>query len=853
MPKSLSPRAQRLIAILAQDEARKSGAEQLLPEHLLLALLKSAEGLGYQLFQRLKINVLNLQVVLERSIVTHTVADSDTLVDVPPSRRLNGILDAASEESQLLGQDYIGTEHLVLGMIREEQSVTNRFFRGANLRFDDLRRLAAEIAAKNPSSAAYGADLFQDSSDGQLSGEGAQTAPQSRRKRQGILAEFSRDLTELARAGTIDPVVGRDREIKRVLQILSRRTKNNPVLIGDPGVGKTAIAEGIALRIVSGAVPPNIAEKRLLTLDLALIIAGTKYRGEFEERIKRIIKEIAEEKNIILFIDELHTIIGAGSAEGTMDASNMLKPALARGELQCIGATTLAEYRKYFERDAALERRFQIVQVNEPSDEETKLILEGIKKKYENYHGVCYDSEVIDAIVRFARRYLSERYFPDKAIDILDEAGAMKRIEDDDRPPEIEAFEKQIAALNEEKQNAVQAQNFELAADLRDQANVTAQKLAAFRRRWLQHRAARQKPVTVADVCGVIETMTGIPAAQLGAADSGRLLHMETEIHKTVVGQNEAVAAIASSIRRSRAGVSAANRPTGSFVFLGPTGVGKTLLAKSLAAFLFGTENALIRIDMSDFMERHNTSRLTGAPPGYVGYEEGGLLTEKVRRKPYSVILFDEVEKAHPDVFNLLLQLLEEGQLADNLGHTVSFRNTVIIMTSNAGAREISADSRLGFSASTERVMPYGEIKKSAVAEFKKLVSPELLNRIDDIIVFSILSPEEVTAILDLRLAELAARLAEKNLRLSVKDEAKRYLAEHGYDPAMGARPMRRLIQQEIEDPLAGKLLEGAGKPDGTVVIGCKDGGLTVAVRTRPTAAPGRDSAPTVSAERWSG
>jgi ATP-dependent Clp protease ATP-binding subunit ClpC len=575
-------------------------------------------------------------------------------------------------------------------------------------------------------------------------------------------------------------------------------------------------------------VPQNLQDRRVVTLDLGLLIAGTKYRGEFEDRIKHIMKEVTEQKNIILFVDEIHTLIGAGSAEGTMDASNMLKPALSRGELQCVGATTLKEYRKYFERDAALERRFQPVTVEEPSDADTRLILEGIKGKYEEYHGITYDSDVIDRVVRFSRRYIPSRFLPDKAIDILDEAGAMKRLEDEGRPKELEDFEEAISRLGEEKAEAIRLQRYEQAADIRDRTTVLKQKQEAFRQHWLETSVRSHKRVTVTDICSVIETMTGIPAEQLSESETRRLLAMEAELHKTVVGQDEAVKAMAASIRRSRAGVSSVKRPLGSFVFLGPTGVGKTLLAKTLAKFLFGSEDALIRIDMSDFMEKHNVSRLTGAPPGYVGYEEGGMLTEKLRRKPYSVVLFDEIEKAHPDVFNMLLQLLEEGELQDNLDHAVSFRNTVIIMTSNAGTKEISSDFHMGFSgAASGSFMSYEQMKKSATGEFKKLMNPELLNRIDDILVFAPLSREHVTAILDLRLKELADRLGEKRLTLTVTASAKDYLAEKGYDQALGARPMRRLIQREIEDEIATRVLEG-NVDQGRVVIDYGEGRITV-------------------------
>ncbi|MDR1785552.1 MAG: ATP-dependent Clp protease ATP-binding subunit [Spirochaetaceae bacterium] len=822
MSRGFSPRVQRLLTFLAQEEGRKTGSEQLLPEHLLLALLKSADGLGYQALRHLRIDVLTLQLLLEQSI---PVRIADRIAgEIPPSRRLRALLDSAALEARAMRLDYIGTEHVILAAIKEDQSVTWQFFRRSGVSLDEARSAVLDVLRRSLSSAndtgaakAFFPFVFQ-------------TVQGGGRPKQGILQDFSKDITALARAGEIDPVVGRDREIRRVIQILSRRAKNNPVLIGDPGVGKTAIAEGLALRIASGAVPRNLLEKRLLTLDVAQIIAGTKYRGEFEERIKRIIKEITSERNVILFIDELHTIIGAGGAEGTMDASNMLKPALARGELQCIGATTLAEYRKYFERDAALERRFQIVHIDEPSEEETRKILYGIKKKYEDFHNVTYGDEVIEAITRFACRYITERYLPDKAIDILDEAGAMKKIDGEGRPAELEELEDAIFRLTEEKKLLVQTQNYERAAEVRDKVLLLRQKLDLFRNRWEKNAQAERKAVEVRDVCAVVETMTGIPASELDAEESRRLLDMEARLHREVVGQDEAVTAIAAAIRRSRAGVSSGKRPSGSFIFLGPTGVGKTQLAKTLARFLFGSEDTLIRIDMSDFMEKHNSSRLIGAPPGYIGYEEGGVLTEKVRRKPYSVVLLDEIEKAHPDVFNLLLQVLEEGELQDNLGHTVNFRNTVIIMTSNAGARKLAGEARLGFDTREDGAMSYEEIKAGATAEIKRILSPELLNRIDETVVFNALSRKQVAEILDLRLRELSDRLAEKHISITLAPQARAYLAENGYNPQFGARPMRRLIQKELEDPLAAMVLEGRLKSGGSVSVGCRGGKLRLTV-----------------------
>jgi ATP-dependent Clp protease ATP-binding subunit ClpC len=842
--KGLSPRAQRLIVTLAQEEGRKSGCAELLPEHILLALLKSADGLGYQVLLELHINVLTFQLALEQSMTAHTpVTDFSEL---PPSRRIRTLFDVAAIESRSLRNEYIGTEHLVLAAIREEQSVSWRYFSKASISIEDIRTAVQNIQQHVPTSATSQAGkntvpgllpaLFSPSENGSSENSGA-SRKGAQQVQPSFLAEYSRDLTALARQGVVDPVVGREREIRRVIQILSRRTKNNPVLIGEPGVGKTAIVEGLAQYIASESVPHDLQKKRLLSLDLAALIAGTKYRGEFEDRMKRMMKEIREDGNIILFVDELHTIIGAGGPEGTMDASNILKPALSRGEIQMIGATTIKEYRKYFEKDSALERRFQIVKVEEPAEEDTRKILEGLRKKYEDFHGVAYDDAVIPAIVKFSRRYIPERFLPDKAIDILDEAGAAKKIEDEERPAELGDLERSIEALDAEKKQLVADQDYERAAEVRDKVRELKQKLEVFSNYWKNNAASVRKLVTVDDICHIISDMTGIPVEQLDSNESHRLLHMEDELHRSVIGQDDAIHLMSGAIRRSRSGVSSSKRPMGSFIFLGPTGVGKTQLAKSLATFLFGSEESLIRIDMSDYMEKHTASRLVGAPPGYVGYEEGGVLTEQVRQHPYSVVLLDEIEKAHPDIFNLLLQLLEEGELSDNLGHTVNFRNTVIIMTSNAGAREITADNRLGFSAQKNGVLPYEEIRTSAMEELKRIMSPELLNRIDDVVVFNALSREQVNAILNIQIHELEDRLGEKHITLQLKESAREYLLDHGYDPSMGARPMRRVIQREIEDPLSILILSGENAKSSRVVVERNGAELSVRfIRPRRTA-----------------
>ncbi len=836
-----SPRAQRLVAALAQDEGRKSGADQLLPEHVLLALLKSAEGLGYTLLRSLRINTLSFQRALERQFKSNPV--SVALSDLPPSRRLKAMLDIAGMESRALGNDYVGTEHIVLSAIREEGSATARFFENADITIEDARRIVPEIQAHSPSSVNekasrsfaktalenfFGTPASASLPSSDIGRPAAQGQVRQSRSERTFLSEFSRDITKIAREEKDDPVVGRSKEIQRIVQVLSRRTKNNPVLIGEPGVGKTAIVEGLAQRIAKGNVPHNLLKKRILSLDLAALIAGTKYRGEFEDRMKKMMKEVRDDKNVILFIDELHTIIGAGGPEGTMDASNMLKPALSRGEIQIIGATTTKEYSRYIEKDSALERRFQMVKVEEPTDDDTVRILEGIKKRYEDFHGIVFDDDVIPAIVKFSRRYIPERFLPDKAIDILDEAGAAKKIQEEAKPAELAEVERSIEKLAAEKRRLVEEQDYERAAIVRDKVLELRRRLDLYSEYWRNSNLQNRKHVSEQDICRIIGAMTGIPVEQLDSSETKRLVHMEEEMHKSVIGQAEAVHLIAGAVRRSRAGVSSPKHPLGSFIFLGPTGVGKTQLAKALAKFLFGSEDMLVRIDMSDYMEKHNASRLVGAPPGYVGYEEGGVLTEAVRRHPYSVVLLDEIEKAHPDVFNLLLQLLEEGELSDNLGHTVNFRNTVVIMTSNAGARQITSGSRVGFLPSGEGLLSYDDIKASALGELKKMLSPELLNRIDDVVVFGALTKEEVGQILDIQIKELADRMREQNIVISVKPKAREYLIEHGYEPELGARPMRRLIRREIEDPLSVEILSGGGEKSNSVSVEYANGKLRV-------------------------
>ncbi|MDR0587274.1 MAG: ATP-dependent Clp protease ATP-binding subunit, partial [Treponema sp.] len=782
--------------IEAQNEARHFNSDQLLPEHIILSILKEGSGMACKALLFVGIDLLEFREALESDLKhMHLSAYSGVSVtvlpgDVPPSKRTKQLLENAAEEARVLGKDYIGTEHFLFAALRESNMPVRNYlaFRAIDA---EMLRVAVETTV-NP---------VRSSRDA-----AARARPAVYPVLTPFLDEYSRDLSALAKAGKLDPVIGREKEIQRAVRILARRTKNNPVLIGESGVGKTAIVEGIAKYFSGADVPEAFAGRRILSLDMGMVVAGTKYRGEFEERMKKIMKEISQAGNIILFIDEIHTIIGAGGAEGTLDASNMLKPALSRGEVQCIGATTLAEYRRHFEKDTALERRFQSVKIEETNLEDTVAILKGIQKKYEEHHRVCFLDGAVEAAAKLAGRFISGRCMPDKAIDVLDETAAMKRLAFSVQPEEIAGMEKEIEKLSSEKTALVNDQNYERAAEIRDRVRKLRSRLELLRSSW--ESLEKPIPVTENDVRRVISEATGIPLRRLEEGESRRLLHIEEELHKTVVGQNEAVRRISQAVRRSRAGIASPRRPLGSFIFLGPTGVGKTLLAKALAEYLFGSVESLVRIDMSDFMEKHNASRLTGAPPGYIGYEEGGVLTEQIRRNPYRVVLFDEIEKAHRDVFNLLLQVLEEGELRDNLGHTVNFKNTVIIMTSNAGVREISRDSRLGFSA-VSGLMNGAEIEAAALSELRRLFNPEFINRVDDVIVFDSLNEKEIETILDLQISDLASRLSEQGYGVTVNPAARRILIEKGWDPKYGGRPLRRAVQKELEDPLSALLLAG--------------------------------------------
>jgi ATP-dependent Clp protease ATP-binding subunit ClpC len=804
--KGLTQRAQRVLTLLAPGEAKRCNSDLIEPEHMVLALLRDGEGVAVKALKKIKVNIADMVFEVEKNMPKKEISRSKGS-DLLPSHRLRRVLEDSSEEAHNLGHEYIGTEHLLLAAAKEAGSLANKYLSNQNIAINELREAVYQI---------NGPGSMRSYNSSRKKSPGSPP-----RKTTPTLNEFSRDLTSLAREGRLDPVIGRTKEIQRVIQILARRTKNNPVLIGEPGVGKTAIVEGLAQQIVDGVAPEVLFERRVVVLDLASLVAGTKYRGEFEERLKRVMREIIAASNVILFIDELHTIIGAGGAEGAIDASNMLKPALSRGELQCIGATTLNEYKKYVERDAALERRFQPIYVEEPSVDETLEILTGIKCKYEEHHRVTYTYDALEAATVLSHRYVTERFLPDKAIDLIDEAGSHKRIHNSVKPKQISDLEQEVQKLVNEKMQLVNNQKYEQAAALRDTVKQMKEELEQRKKEWETTIKNEENIVDVEDIQRIISEMTGIPLIRIAQNESERLLQIESDLHKAVVGQDEAISVIASAIRRSRTGLSSPKRPRGSFIFLGPTGVGKTYLAKQLAGFLFGNEDALIRIDMSDFMEKHNVSRLVGAPPGYIGYEEGGLLTEKIRRRPYSVILLDEIEKAHRDVFNLLLQVLEEGQLQDNLGHTVSFRNTVLIMTSNVGAREINKDTFLGFHAENG-VMHFNEMKSSAMNELKKLFNPEFINRVDEIVVFHALNKDHISRILDLLIEEIEERLIEQEMKLELKPRAKDFLIDQGFDEKYGARPLRRTLQKYIEDPLSIEILKGKYKIGSTIVIDFK-------------------------------
>jgi ATP-dependent Clp protease ATP-binding subunit ClpC len=792
----------RKVIILAKEEAKRFNHDYIGTEHILLGLVREGEGVAAMVLEKMGVSLENIRIEIEKLVQPGPA--TQIIGDLPFTPRAKKALELAAEEARSLGHNYIGTEHLLLGLIREEEGVASQVLLNLNLDLSTVRNKVMEV---------LGSELPG------LGQSGAKTKTPA-------LDAFGRDLTALAKENKLDPVIDRQNEIERVIQILSRRTKNNPVLLGEAGVGKTAIVEGLAQAIIAGNVPEVLRHKRIIVLDLALMVAGTKYRGQFEERIKAVMEEIKRSQDVMIFIDELHTLVGAGAAEGAIDASNILKPALSRGEIQCIGATTLDEYRKHIEKDAALERRFQTIMVEPPSADQTFEILKGLRDKYEAHHKVEYTDEALMAAAKLSDRYISGRFLPDKAIDIIDETGSRARLNVLVVPPQIKEFESKVEALRKEKEIYIKEQDFEKAAALRDQERQAREELERLNRDWSAQKDKIRPRITEEDIARIVAKWTGIPIFRLEEKEGEKLLKIEDELHKHVVGQDEAISAIASAVRRSRAGIKDPRRPIGSFIFLGPTGVGKTLLARALAEYMFGDEDALVQLDMSEYMEKFNVSRLIGAPPGYVGYEEGGQLTEKVRRRPYSVILLDEIEKAHPDVFNLLLQVFEDGRLTDSFARKVDFRNTIMIMTSNVGAETIRKAGAIGFKTHKEEIS-YQEMKDKLLEEVKRTFKPEFLNRIDDIIVFRPLVREDLVKIVEIELAHVQERLKEQNMTLKVSAEAKEFLVEKGFDPVFGARPLKRTIQRFLEDPLSSEIISKRFKDGSAIQVGKKNEELT--------------------------
>ncbi|CAN5678785.1 ATP-dependent Clp protease ATP-binding subunit [soil metagenome] len=808
----------RKVLTLAQDEAQRFNHNYIGTEHLLLGLVREGEGVAARVLENMNVELPKVRTAVEFIIGR---GDRPVVGEVGLTPRAKRVIELAIDEARRLGHNYIGTEHLLLGLVREGEGIAAGVLESLGVNLDKVRheviRVLSQSSASGPATEA------------------------KRSSKTPTVDQLGINLTEAARAGKLDPVIGREKEIERVVQILSRRRKNNPALIGEPGVGKTAIAEGLAHRIVSGDVPESLADKRVLTLDIGSLVAGTKYRGEFEERLKKIIEELRSTSDAILFIDELHTLVGAGAAEGAIDAANILKPPLARGELQCIGATTLDEFRKYIEKDAALERRFQPVMIEEPTLEQTVAILFGIREGFEQHHRVRITDDAARAAADLSVRYITDRHLPDKAIDLIDEAASRVRLRHSSAPEDLKKAQKQVEAISKEKEAAVNDQEYDRAQELRDAESAARAQVDQLRSDWKAEVAAVTPEVTEEDIAQVVALWTGIPVTRIAQEESERLLQMEDALHKRVIGQQEAIDTVSRAVRRARAGLKDPKRPIGSFIFLGPTGVGKTELAKALAEFMFGSEDALIKIDMSEFMERHNFSRLVGAPPGYVGFEEGGQLTEAVRRKSYSVVLLDEIEKAHPEVFNMLLQILEDGHLTDSKGRRVDFRNTVIIMTSNVGAKDLLKDTSLGFrpvttSQELEREAQYDRMKDKVLEGLKSQFRPEFLNRVDSLVVFRSLSVEEIRQIVELLLARVREQLKAQQIGLIVSQEAKDHVIKLGYDVDYGARPLRRVIQNMVEDPLAEALLVGRFKAGDTVAVDrSPDAGLTIELLTEKT------------------
>jgi ATP-dependent Clp protease ATP-binding subunit ClpC len=818
---------------LARQEAQRFNHEYLGTEHVLLGLVQEGSGVAANVLKNMGIDLAKIRSEVEK--IVKTGPSMVTMGQLPFTPRAKKVLELSMEEASNLGHNYIGTEHLLLGLIKENEGIAAQVLINLGVKLEDVREEVLEF---------LGADTTEEEEEESGGGEsGGAAASGGGKSKTPALDAFGRDLTELARQGKLDVVIGRDLEIERVIQILSRRTKNNPVLLGEPGVGKTAIVEGLAQRIIDGEVPEILRGKRIVVLDLALMVAGTKYRGQFEERIKAVMTEVRRVRDVVLFIDELHTLVGAGGAEGAIDASNVLKPALSRGEIQCIGATTLDEYRKHIEKDGALERRFQSVNVEPPTPEEAVAILKGLRDRYEAHHRVHYTDQALEVAVELSTRYINNRFLPDKAIDVMDEAGARVRIKSMVPPPDLKELSAEIERLDREKDQAVTAQDFELAAKLRDQAYQQRKKKEEMQKAWRSEQASREETdeVDAEIIAETVSKMTGIPLTRLEKAEAERLLAMDAELARMVIHQDEAIKAIARAVRRSRSGLKDPRRPMGSFIFLGPSGVGKTYLCKQLAKFMFGSEDAVITMDMSEYMEKHNASRLVGAPPGYVGYEEGGQLTEKVRRRPYSVVLLDEIEKAHPDVFNMLLQIMEEGRLTDSFGRHVDFKNVILIMTSNLGSHTMKAGGSLGFGKVESSQTDSDRMKKmkaDVMIEVERHFRPEFLNRIDELIVFNPLSSDDLRVIITLQLKEVLVRLAERGIRLELLPAASEFLIKKGYNEDYGARPLRRAIERFIEDPLAEELLRSEGRDGLVIKVDVAADGENLAFTQEPTVEP---------------
>jgi ATP-dependent Clp protease ATP-binding subunit ClpC len=807
-------RARKVMA-LANQEAQRLNHEYIGTEHILLGLVKEGSGVGATVLKQLDVDLRKVRMEVEKLVKSGP--DMVTMGKLPQTPRAKKVIEYAIEEARNLGHNYVGTEHLLLGLLREQDGVAAQVLVNLGLKLEDVREEVLNLLGANA-----------ENTNAEPKGPGGQAQPakpEAGKTKTPALDSFGRDLTELAREGQLDPVIGREREIERVIQVLCRRTKNNPVLLGEAGVGKTAIVEGLAQKIINREIPELLQDRRIVVLDLAMMVAGTKYRGQFEERIKAVMNEVTRVKNVILFIDELHTLVGAGGAEGAIDASNVLKPALARGEIQCVGATTLDEYRKYIEKDGALERRFQQIIVEPPNEVETLAILKGLRDRYEAHHRVQITDGALAAAVEMSSRYISGRCQPDKAIDVIDESGARIRLRSMTKPPDLAEVETEIERLEVEKSEAVKNADYERAAELRDKCEQLRREKDEKSQVWRNQNKEVDGVVDEEVIAEVVSRITGVPLTRLEKAETQRLLELENELHKKVVSQDEAISAVSRAIRRSRSGLKDPRRPIGVFVFVGPSGVGKTLLAKSIAEFMFGSEDALFQLDMSEYMEKHNVSRLIGAPPGYVGYEEGGQLTERIRRKPYAVVLLDEIEKAHPDVFNMLLQIMEEGRLTDSFGRHVDFRNTILIMTSNIGAELIKEGGSFGFGRRTADAN-YGKMKEMLNKEVEKHFRPEFLNRIDDIIVFKGLSRENLTAIVEFEMKKVFKRLVEHGIELELTGEAKEFLIQKGYNPDFGARPLRRAIEQFVEDPLSEQILRGEYKGKDRVIISVKEGAL---------------------------